>query len=238
MQKQFSEAQESRLREYAEETKTRRETFEKHEEENFEVFEASQGDRDSGFKEVLEKAQASSAALLATIEAHRDRAQELLFVIANTGMVGGYQKVANTKRQAAKVWQWIAAGAFLGLISFAIVAFAGTVSPEFAWPRFAARAFVAVTFGLLAAYAARQADRFDAAEAQNRRTELALASLQPFLVGVPESDQHELKKQLAVRFFGPEPPQETSPQAAPIKGNAADLLRLALQTASDLAKHK
>ena len=109
-QKQFSEAQESRLREYAEETKTRRETFEKHEEENFELFGASQEDRDGRFKEVLEGARASSAALLLGIEAHRDRAQELLFVIANTGMVGGYQQVANTKRQAAKVWQWIAAG--------------------------------------------------------------------------------------------------------------------------------
>ena len=118
------------------------------------------------------------------------------------------------------------------------MAFAGTISSEFAWPRFAARAFVAVTFGLLAAYAARQADRFDAAEAQNRRTELALASLDPFLVGVPEGDQHELKKQLAVRFFGPEPLQETSQQMTPVKGNAADLLRLALQTISDLAKQK
>lgn len=38
------------------------------------------------------------------IESLKDKAERLVHVIANTGMVGGYQRVANEERNAGRFW--------------------------------------------------------------------------------------------------------------------------------------
>lgn len=168
------------------------------------------------------------------ISEHRQRAEELVRVIANTGMVGGYQKIANDERKAANIWQGIAVGAFVCLILFAIFAFAATLGSNVSWQVFVARAFVAATFGLLAAYAARQADRHESVERSSRRLELALASVDPYLVNLPEDIQHRVKQELAMKFFGEAP--EIGQKSDEVNGNLADLLRMAIETTQELAR--
>lgn len=222
-QRQFSESEERRRSELEESKKSQ--------ENNFNMLRER---LESEFAEFLEEQTAQSSNNLEKISAHKERAEELIHVIANTGMVGGYQKIANDERKSAFRWQLIAVGAFIGLIIFAIFAFAATLGSNVSWQAFVARAFVAATFGLLAAYAARQADRHESVERSSRRLELALASVDPYLVDLPEDQQHEVKQALAMKFFGET--QELNQKSDEVNGNSADLLRMALETISELTK--
>jgi ElaB/YqjD/DUF883 family membrane-anchored ribosome-binding protein len=192
------------------------------------------GTLENEFKEFSESHAEKATKHLGRISEHKKRAEELVHVIANTGMVGGYQKIANDERKVANIWQKIAVGALVGLIAFAIFAFAATFGSNVSWQAFVARAFVAATFGLLTAYATRQADRHESVERSSRRLELALASIDPYLVDLPEDLQHQVKQELAMKFFGEAP--ELNQKSDEVNGNSADLLRMALETVQDLAK--
>lgn len=224
LQKQFSEAQERRRQEVETAHKDWQEEFDAEEKQRTEKFQSTLAAIEAGSEELLEE-----------IESRRDRAEELVYVIANTGMVGGYQRVANRALKSATVWQVVAAASLIGLICFAVAAFLGTQTDIFSWPRFGGRAFVALAFGFLAAYAARQADRSEETEARNRRMELLLASVDPYIASLPQEERQEVKKELALKFFTALP-KEASPSTDKVKGNASDLLRMALETAADLAK--
>lgn len=222
-QRQFSESEERRRTEFAESEKNQETRFRD-----------SQEKWDGEFKRFIEGQSTLSENHLENIAAHKKRAEELLHVIANTGMVGGYQRIANDERKVAVRWQIITVAAFVGLIIFAILAFSATLGSNVSWQAFGARVFVAAAFGVLGAYAARQAERHEAVERSNRRLELALASIDPYLVSLPEDKQHQVKQELAMKFFGETP--EIKQKAEEINGNSADLLRMAIETVSELAK--
>jgi|GEM_PF-1449126 len=168
-------------------------------------------------------------------EDYKKRAQELVHVIADTGMVGGYQEFANKERKAALLWKIVAVLSFMGLIGFAIVAFYIVLQGEIKWPLVAGRVFVASTFGVLGAYAARLADRHEEKEKINRRMELELASIDPYLVGLPEEVIHKLKASLAERLFGGKEPIKIKKKEE-ISGTSFDLVKQLVETLRDLIK--
>lgn len=257
-QSQFSEAEQRRRAEFAEGDKAREERFrqeiaahrtrleqaekdwEREQAAREEEYQKEAAERkeelEKSYDELLRRIDDEGAALLHSLEEHKTRAQDLVHVIANTGMVGGYQSIANRHRRAALVWQVIAALSLLGLIGFAVYAFTATSGDaELMWTRLGGRAFVAVTFGILSGYAARQADRREQAAEANRQTELALASVDPYLVGMPEDLRNSVKSELSRRFFAP-PPSPTSVKQRKVTGTSSDLLRMALEIMGDLAK--
>jgi len=140
--------------------------------------------------------------LVNNIESNKDEAEKLVHVIANTGMAGGYQKVANQARKTKNYWHFITIISLIGLITFAIIAFMTTVQTEFNFGKFGARTFVAFAFGILAAYSARQAEKNSEVERVNRQLELELASIDPYLSKLPEEKQIEVKRVLAEKWFG------------------------------------
>lgn len=159
--------------------------------------------------ELMASLRDSAAELLKSIEQQKKRAEDLVHVIADTGMVGGYQRVANEEQVVARVWEGVALVALVGLVGFAIYAFRSTLGATFDWGVFLARGFVAVTFAVLAGYAARQAEKHHAIERRNRRVELEIASIGPFLTELPEDERNEVKKNLAERLFGNPDPAST-----------------------------
>lgn len=228
-QRQFSESEERRRSDFADTEKGQEKRFRKSEEA-----------RANEFKKLMEEQSARSEKHLEETLAHKQRAEELVYVIANTGMVGGYQRIANEARRTAIIWQVGAVTGFVGLIAFAIYAFFATSGDSVSWEVFGARLFVALSFGIFAAYAARQAERHESVERSSRRLELALASVDPYLVSLPEGTRHEVKQALAMRFFGeaPETDEKTAEThgIAETNGTSADLLRMALETINEFAK--
>lgn len=136
------------------------------------------------------------------LETMRGKAENLLHVIGSTGMAGEYQKAANTAGALTRWWQIGAALSMLGLILFAILAFVATQGEDINWGGVGARVFVAVAFGILAAYCARQGDRYSDQEVANRRFQLEFSSIDPYVANLPADVQHKLKVELGQRLFG------------------------------------
>jgi hypothetical protein len=107
----------------------------------------------------------------------------------------------------------------LGLIGFAFFAFLPAMKGGFTWEGFAMRAFLTVTVGVLAAYAATQADRFFQMERYNRKLALELAAIDPFIALLPQEEQHKFKLEIGRRSFA----QEDVPMAKHEKSPATTL---------------
>lgn len=172
--------------------------------------------------------------LIESINTTRGQAEKVAGIIANTGMVSGYQKIANQERTAARFFQGLALLSMAGLVIFAVLAFTGAVSDGFDLGQFGAKVFAALSFGVLAAYAARQADVHQSSERHNRKMELELASVGPFLAQLPDETQFEVKKALADRMFGNSLPVKSGTSRT--SGTSTDLLKLALETVNELVK--
>jgi hypothetical protein len=162
------------------------------------------------------------------MSAQLERATAIVGIISESGIVHGYRRVANEERSSAAKWHWIAGTSMVGLIGFAIFAFIETVGRTFDWGTFGGRAFVAITFGIVAAYGARQADKHEQVERRSRRLELELAALDPFLEPLPEADRIGIKKIMADRLFG-QPDLLPSISSSDTTGSVVDLLKLAIQ---------
>ena len=94
---------------------------------------------------------------------------------------------------------------------------------------FGARAFVAIAFGIGAAWAAREAEKHQQAERHNRKMELELASISPYLALLPDDTQFAVKTDLAKRLFGQMGPNSESKNDPQVTGSALDLVRMALE---------
>jgi hypothetical protein len=170
----------------------------------------------------------SATEVLEALRAHRAKAEELMHAIGSAGMAGDYQRTANSARNRSFVWHGIAAAGMIGLIVFAIWAFVGTQSDTIKWAAVGARVFVALAFGLVVAYGAREGVRYAEVENANRRFELELSSIGPFLANLDPPIQAKLKEELARKLFGN---ATTVSVADPGKasGDSRDLLKMALE---------
>lgn len=128
--------------------------------------------------------------------------EKLVGVIGNLGVTSGYLNTANEAKTTIKVWQGITVAAMVGLIAVAIVAFWPSVGGAFSWGSFAGRVFISLTFGVLAAYAASQADKYQGVERQNRRLALELEAIGPFIAPLPTEKQEDFRMNIGERSFG------------------------------------
>ncbi len=170
------------------------------------------------------------------IQELRQHAEELVHIIGNTGMMAGYQKAANSAQFAARVWQVVAVLSFISLSAFAIYAFLYTVDSAFTWAKFAARVFVASTFAILGAYAAKQAERNEAFATETRRKELELASLNPYLAELDKEIGDRLKEKMAEKFFGNGTTDKPVDEGKESPTNSAETMKELVGLIRDLTK--
>ncbi len=215
------------------------ERFEKWEETLSQTMEHQQGSLDAilaeskaAATETVTAAQEQGAGLVDTLTKFKDQAEELVNVVARTGMAAGYQEVADQEAKRAWWWHLVGVVSVLGLVGFAIVAFVVTLEPKVEWSVFGARIFVAASFALLATYAERQANRHRETERRNRRWQLVLSSVNPYLVDLPEDKQQAVKQLVAERIFAS--PEKTAEEGedAVTTGMIFGLLKTVLQNLS------
>ncbi|MFK7873648.1 MAG: hypothetical protein AB8C84_10885, partial [Oligoflexales bacterium] len=240
-QQQFSEAENSRREAFSALEKDQREKSEaslKSYTTQFEDLFRKNTNTEAEFSRKLteatqqgeQKLKESTKKLIEEIEEEKSKAEKLVHIIGNTGMVGGYQRTANQKRNAAQLWKGVTFISLSGLVGFAIYAMTLTTEDSFNWGVFSARVFVSITFGVLAAYAARQGDRNDRLEAKHRRTELELASINPYLSDLPEDKQRQIKEELSRRIFGASDIETFGVTDTPWNGSSLDIIKLLLRT--------
>ncbi|MFZ1919450.1 MAG: hypothetical protein WAU58_17895 [Terriglobales bacterium] len=142
--------------------------------------------------------------ILDEVNKHRGDVEKLVGVIGSLGVTSGYQTTAERARFSMWIWQGITVAAMCGLIYFAYHAFLPSVQGVFHWESFAARVFLTITVGVLAAYAGAQADRFFHMEKSNRKLALELAAIDPFIALLPLEEQYKFKLEVGRRSFAQE----------------------------------
>lgn len=172
-------------------------------------FAAAEETRANDHSAVLAELQEKHETTQNELQDLREKAQRLVNAVGSAGMSTGYQQVANKLRIEAFVWQAIAAFALVFLVVAQLWFIPPLVEGYDPWQIMTFRTIFSAGFVLLAGYGAAQAKRAHRLEESNRGMELQMASLDPFLVNLPEALQNEIRKQTAKRFFsGQEPPDE------------------------------
>ncbi len=239
-QKQFSDSENSRRDEFSKSEQKRLDKFNsisnELKEKIDEILKLTKEKSDSlinsftiDSKKVIDNLTKKTEDLISFITERKNESEKLLNIIANTGMAGGYQKVANQARATKNFWHVVALLGIIGLIVFAIIAFNSTINETFNIGKFGARTFVAFSFALLAAYAARQAEKNSSIERKNRQLELELASINPYLSKLPEEKQIEIKRLLAEKWFGNDIIEKEIKAVDKYSGNVFDLLKIVIE---------
>jgi hypothetical protein len=174
------------------------------------VVEGKQAEYEELYESIHEKIESletefkkGTQAILDDMQERKTEAEKVVGVITDTGMVGGYQRIANSEKRAAVFWRTIAFLSLCILVGFAIALFFVTLKDTFkVTPTLTlTRGFVAVAVAILAGYAARQADKHERAQRRHRKMELELASIAPFLHEFPEDEARKIKTELAMKMF-------------------------------------
>lgn len=125
------------------------------------------------------------------------------------GMAAGYNKIANQEKKSKIIWQIITVVSMLSIIGYGIY-FTNQFKPvdqvfsDINWGSFFARIFVMSAIGALSTYSSKQAKRHSDMERYNRKMELELASIDPYLAVMPNDITIKIKEELAPTFFAKE----------------------------------
>lgn len=167
--------------------------------------------------------------VITRLEKKREEAAKIVGIISRTGMAGGYEQQADSEHRQTQIWRIIAVGAMIGIIVMAIQMVSNAEAGEFALNAFAGKAFSSLAFGILAAYAGREAGKHHRSERRNRRLQLELSSIDSYLDTLEPEKQNAIKAALTDRLFGhPEPPKEPEEDGAMEPNSLMDSLRLFL----------
>jgi hypothetical protein len=143
-------------------------------------------------------------------------AEKIVGIISMKGLAHGYQKIANDEGKKAFWWN------IGSLISMAILGWFGyqyIINHEgsMAWTDLISRLILTGIGITLFTYCAKQAANHRTEERRNRKIELELASLDPYLKDLEEEKQKEVKRELVNKYFGVELlVDSTQQQQAPI----------------------
>ena len=207
-----------------------------------EVIKTKEVEYESLYNSIKEKTAAledefrnATNAILKNMGDRKLEAEKIVGAITDTGMVGGYQQVANSEKRAAIFWRTVAFLSLCTLVFFAIALFAVTLSKRFevTTALTLTRSFVGIAVAILAGYAARQSDKHARAQRRYRKMELELASIAPYLHEFPDVEARKIKTELAMKMFAQ---QETEDPKGSTKttNSLIDLLKTALESLQSL----
>jgi hypothetical protein len=201
-QKQFSEAQEKRTKEFSDFSKKSSDRFsslEKHFEAKF--IEASEKRRIE-HEAYLESIHNISNKHLEFLHARETEVNKIFGAIGTTAFAGNFKTTADTEADAANLFRWIALGLMTAMIAVGGYAFYYSIGHETDWRVFAFRLGTVIVLAVPALYAANESSKHRERERLNRKIHLELASLDAYLVLLPEAERNKIKGNLTEKFFG------------------------------------
>lgn len=182
---------------------------------------------EESFSEQTEKQKSDAQAVLDELEEKKSEASTLLQIIGNIGITGNYQNIANNEKKAADIWRRIALSLMIGMVLIIGVTIFISATNGFDWKLALFRVGAALVLAIPAAYAAKESAKHRSLENHNRRSELELASLDPYLEKLPKDTRDKVKEELTKKFFGL---NSTEPKVEDPVSNKAilDLLKAAI----------
>jgi hypothetical protein len=144
---------------------------------------------------------ASATAVLKEMESFKSQAAALLQVIGEIGVASPYDKTAREDRSAA-VWLRVLAGLFFaGMVTTVVLTAVHLVTNGLAMGYMIFRFMTALIFAIPGYYFAREASKFQSEADRNRRLQLELASVGPFIEALDAQKKAVLREELARKYF-------------------------------------
>lgn len=140
--------------------------------------------------------------LVEELETKLKESKKLVNVIGNVGATGNYQKIADYHKGQANIWRWIALSFMVILVGLLIWTIYHITGGEFNWKVAIVRivAFSALLYP--ATYASKESSKHRKLENINRKSELDIASISPFIEILPDEKKQEIKEKMVEKFFG------------------------------------
>jgi hypothetical protein len=201
-QKQFSSAQEKRTSDFAQAMMVNTEHASQQQKE-FETRFSEAGAKWKNEYELLFRVVSKES------EAHREflkkreeEVNKIFGAIGTTAFAGNFKVTADNEAGAANLWRWIALGLMAAMIVVGGYAFYYSIGHETDWRVFAFRLGTVIVLAIPAIYAANESSKHRERERLNRKIHLELASIDAYLVLLPEEQRNRIKSNLAEKFFG------------------------------------
>lgn len=154
------------------------------------------------FSTQVEDQKTEAVNIITSLEDKKEEASNLLQIIGNIGITGNYKNIANQEKESADNWRKIALGLMITMVAVIGITIFISATNGFDWKLALFRIGAALILAVPAAYAAKESAKHRQLENHNRRSELELASLDPFLEKLPEGTRNKVKEELTKKFFG------------------------------------
>lgn len=158
--------------------------------------------QDEKFKDLLAAQSLKGSSIIEALNLNKQQASDLVQVIGNIGITGNYQNIANQEKDAADKWRNIALFLMIAMVLVIAITIGITAANGFDWKLAVFRIGAALVLAIPATYAAKESSKHRLLENMNRKAELELASLDPFLEKLPEATRFKVKEELTSKFFG------------------------------------
>lgn len=197
---------ENRIKENSEIIKRKIDEFNSRFESNLKVYETSVNNDREVFKQELETDKGNLSQTASEIIADLNRklgdANKLVNVIGNVGVTGNYQNIANHHKKTADIWRFVALG-FMTLISILLIFSIWKIGDlNYDWHKAVIRIISIAILIYPATYASKESSKHRLLENANRKAELELASINPFIEILDETKKQEIKAKLVEKYFG------------------------------------
>jgi len=172
-------------------------------------------------EEQSKKIEDDTKSLVDRLNLKEDEARKLVNVIGNIGATGNYRQIADAHREAANRWRTVGI-VFMSILSFILLwTIWGIGSEQYDWKMALVRIFSALVLTYPATYAVQESAKHRKQENENRRAELELASINPFIEMLDDERKQLIKEKLVEKYFGnnhvSEATKEKDDQGVPFK---------------------
>lgn len=140
--------------------------------------------------------------IIKDLETKLEEAKKIVGVVSDKAVTGNYQNVANSHKTTADVFRIIAIILMIGLSAILIYTIWDISGDDFDWTKSLIRIIAAAALSYPATYAARESSKHRKLEILNRKAELELTAINPFIELLPEQKKQEIKEKLVEKYFG------------------------------------
>ena len=140
--------------------------------------------------------------IIKNLEFKLEEAKKIVGVVSDKTVTGNYQKVANNHKTTADIFRGIAIALMICLSGILIYTIWDISGENFDWTKSLIRILAAAALSYPATYAARESNKHRKLEVLNRKAELELTAINPFIELLPEQKKQAIKEKLVEKYFG------------------------------------
>lgn len=180
-QQSFQTGQSERVTAFNQEVESRKSTHDQLAADRAASYDVWSKSADEKLGALLKSTLDTADANLKEMDRHQARAKEILGIVAASGVSGHYKNTAKREWISAEVLRLLALGCFLamGILIYHVVD--SLKGPDFRWEMGLFRVGVGLALSIPAFYCAKESAKHREAEKRNRRLQIELATIEPYL---------------------------------------------------------